>query len=327
MKNENESFAHIVQRLAISSSNSSSHCRLWLLQHESRRIDEWQWQATSPILWFQYMIQQLLLLQHTTTTTAPRITYWSTTTTTTTTMTTGRREVQMPPSVLVIRAGRDPFQWEETTSSSSSSTLLPLHDLSQCLHYFQQQQQQQQLASSWLFIESLQPLLVLHGFHKTWHLLQQWPGTVVLPVLRRTGGLTDTQHRMLEDAAWGVLCTQQNPAVFLRKGIRESSNVLRQTIPYRVRKCPSGEGLQLQLVSNKDDENDNDNDDNDNTPPEATISLQQRGKKKVSLHFENDDDKKMPRIFLQENDPEHKSDNVYYYSDEEDEDPDGDLDL
>jgi hypothetical protein len=130
--------------------------------------------------------------------------------------------------------------------------------------------------------------------------------------------LTGTQHRILEDAAWGVLCTQQNPAVFVRKGIRESSNVVRQTIPYRVLKCPNGEGLQLELVSNDEDDTDN-----DDTPPKAT-PLYQRGKK-VQLQLENDD--QMPRIFLQENDPEHKSDNVYYSDEEDEDDPDDDLDF
>jgi hypothetical protein len=273
MKNENESFAHILQRLAVSSSTK----RLLLLQHEGKRQDELQWQASAPSVWFQYMIQQLSSTQI--------ITYWSTI----------DRPISLPPSVHIVRSGRDPLQWETTSSSCS----LPLHDLSLCLQYFQQQH-----ASKWLFIESLQPLLLLHGFHTTWQLLQHWPGTLAVAA---SGMLTAAQHRRMEDAAWGVVMTQHQPAVFLRKGIRESSNVLRQIIPYSV--VPRGDELQLEVVSEKEDDT-----------PEAPPT-QPRGNK-VQLQFENDD--KQPRIYLQENDPERPN---VYYSDEEDEDPDGDLDL
>lgn len=369
---ESKSFlAHMIQRLAVDRSSS----RLWLLQYNNNNTSlrrravpttsshhvQWQqqqqWQA-HPSLWFDYIMRQL---QETTNQHQPCgvVYYWKTLPSRH-----GNEHLAFPKSIQMVHSisGPDPFQWnepqepestllspKEEEEATSRSDVLPLYNLQACYEYFLQPDK----AASWIFIESLQPLLLFHGFDATYAFLQKLLSsslsrtlTLVVPIIVNNNSfLTPAQHRVLEDAAWGILCTHEYPATLVRRGIRESSNALRETLEYRVNvvenedgdsTIPNGTWLTLELMNT--DTNDDSGGKNDpvQEKEEEGSELATKSRGKVQLHFETDDPvstshSTKPRIYLQDNDPDKRTtaDALYYYSDEEEEleDPDDDLDL
>ena len=212
-----------------------------------------------------------------------------------------------------------------------------------------------------LIIESLTPLLVRHGSARVLHWLSELQsccnGPVVVPVLVES--MTDKEHRALEDMANGVLYAHRGDLTWIRQGVRERGNLLRETIPFRIR----SDGVVEILTDEEAGEGIDDHDHHDGDglgkggmDKQASGSLssrlaktsissgnnpteqQRKGKAKITLKMEEGDQPravpsssmrasgsesnttmKTPRIYVEDDDPE--------FDDMDEEDPDDDLDI
>jgi len=146
----------------------------------------------------------------------------------------------------------DPFGWDDDDSNHNSHDKGGglLNDLDQLATAIEerirtlQQQQQQPFDQSNsnsdsnhtpIVLESLTPLLLRHGLRRTMHFLQRLSQTarpVVAAVL--TESIPAAQHQALEDLAQAVLCLAAGQAVLLRQGVRETGNLVRENLPYRI---------------------------------------------------------------------------------------------
>ena len=82
--------------------------------------------------------------------------------------------------------------------------------------------------------ESLSPLLLNHGVTSTLRLVQSCCRgcLVILPILNEL--LTPVQHTRFEDAAWACLWLNQGEMTLIRKGVRETGNVVREMIDFEL---------------------------------------------------------------------------------------------
>ena len=140
---------------------------------------------------------------------------------------------------------------------------------------------------------------------------------LIVPVLVET--LNTVQHRQLEDMAQAVLCLQDGEAIFLRHGVREHGNLIRETIDYDVVRN------QIVLVKPKDDTDAGDKETetaNEGVTEEQKVS--RRGNK-IQLRLQDDEEQAKkaepprPQIIVEDEDPE--------FDDYDSEDPDDDLEI
>ena len=227
-------------------------------------------------------------------------------------------------------------------------------------------------------VESLTPLVVRHGFDR----IQQWLGgclggssgsssssssstgsggmvvVVVVPVMVDT--LTPRQHRALEDTVQAILVAQSGELTFLRRGVRERGNLLRDSLPFTIRPDPSQQQLpQLHLPLQPKDDDKNNLNDNDvtkgnkdesrstsrttdhrnrqpHTPLPTSSSTTSTGRRRqpIQLQLENDDPprQRQPKTAATVATTTHRpriymEDDDPEFDDMDEEDPDDDLDI
>jgi len=161
--------------------------------------------------------------------------------------------------------------------------------------------------------------------------------------------LSSQEHRKLEQVANAVLYASGGDALLLREGIRERGNVVRDTVPFEVKRrieedADNNTQFEIELLQtetkrspeptvNNESSAPTSADDHppggDTTLPPLPVSRQQQQRAgKVTLKLEKDEDNetrkaseepKRPLIYVQDDDPE--------YDDMDEEDPDDDLDF
>lgn len=220
--------------------------------------------------------------------------------------------------ITVIQTSIDPWGWDEECIENKPS-LNNLQELFTSLHTLIQQQ-----PKTILIWESLSPLLAVHGFEKVHLLLNHLKGCFqIWPI--RMEVLTPLQHEALEDSAQALLHLKEGEMTMLRQGVREKGNIVRLNLPFRL----TGEKLveleneedlkskQKEETVNKEGSSKKDSASNSATPSSRS--------KKIQLKLEDDNEKastpsnNLPRIYLQDDDPE--------FDDMDEEDPDDDLDI
>jgi hypothetical protein len=268
---------------------------------------------------------------------------------------------QNHPNVTVLKTAIDPWGWEEDKEDDDSS--IQWNDLSKLkqaiLDQIQMQTQATPQRKTVIIWESLTPLLLRHGLSKTLSFLGQLvPDTtatlMILPI--RTESLNPLQHAQLEDFCQCVLWLQQGEMTLVRQGIRETGNIVRETLPfslellqgttttnnhhrYRLVELEQEEGVVVAKLEIATDPShaaaaggptSTDAPGGTVTPhvrPSAAAAASSSKPKKIQLQMEEDtppaaapQSSNRPRIFLQDDDPEFDD------FDEED-DLDDDLDM
>jgi len=248
---------------------------------------------------------------------------------------------------------------EETASSGEKiDSKLSLRNLSELLLEIRSACENQGDLPVLLVWESLAPLILVHGLDQTLRFLEAVDssqptksGAITCPVLQvwsiRTETLTPAQHARLEDAANALLCSSRGEMTLMPQGIREKGNVIRDLLPFRlVAKQERGDGgtLPFRLEEQADLPAESNQSEApalvDESQPETEtpaagdvkISIPKAGRSKIQLRMESDDEVKaarsqtesessnnLPRIYLQDDDPE--------FADMDEEDPDDDLDI
>lgn len=238
---------------------------------------------------------------------------------------------------------------------NESYTAVSLHDLSALYQSIRHSCEQHGDTPILLVWESLAPLFLVHGFDsvlrflraldvsprerrlkETCRILQVWS------VRKET--LTASQHAQLEDAANALLCISRGEMAMMRQGIREAGNVVREVLPFRLVPQDST-ALDPHLLPYNLEEYDEKASaaDSQSESPEVQVHEQLSNDKsssdirgsttsksarpKIKLQLEADNLRPvaatpasgLPRIFLQDNDPE--------FNDLDEEDPDDDLDI
>jgi len=231
--------------------------------------------------------------------------------------------------VVCLPAGTDPLGWDnsEDNIAVEKTSLATLDSLAKNIL-------KEATPNSMIVLESLTPLVTLHGLERTVnflrHLLQHSSSTtIVVPVLIEC--MTPSQHVVLEDLAQAVLILEGGEATLMRRGVRERSNLLRDQVHFEI----NDDGLRLLSTDTAPT--------TPNTSTETTTSIisaetvvekeepavvsSKRRPGKVTLRHEEEGDvtatpeppAPKPNIYLQDDDPE--------FDDMDEEDPDDDLDI
>lgn len=227
---------------------------------------------------------------------------------------------------LSLAAGADPLGWDNGENSTADKITIENLD---CLA---QNVLREVTCNSMIVLESLTPLVTMHGLNRTVDFLQQLKthsssATLVLPVLIES--LTPAQHIVLEDLADSVLILEGGEATLMRRGVRERGNLLRDKVEFEIDDdgqlrllstteitVPTNDSGVVERVPQKEEQ----------TPLiEGVVSLEHRPGK-VTLRHEDDkvtsassSTTPKPHIYLQDDDPE--------FADMDEEDPDDDLDI
>jgi len=250
-----------------------------------------------------------------------------------------------------------PSGWDDNDDEGGDNALPSLDDLDSILQAIERQLANNTTRKMCIVFESLSPILVRHGFARTMHFLQKiLPCMMILPV--QHDSMTPKQHAFLEDVCQALLCLRQGDMTMVRQGVRESGNIVRAAVPFRIESRTWGyELLQAGSQSDKDDNKGNsshaasapavsartsgqvDGNDNRSQVSSRRGANSKSKKKKISLKLEEDAEDNIhhgnagskeqsnpsapvvvkPRIFMQDDDPE--------FDDFDEEDPDDDLDL
>lgn len=261
--------------------------------------------------------------------------------------------------VTVLDGSQDPWGWDlegETDARCfphESGGVVSLHDLSKLYHAIRLSCDQRGDTPVLLVWESLAPLFLVHGFETVLRFLRaldvssreprgKEPCRIlqVWPVRKET--LTASQHAQLEDAANALLCMSRGEMAMMRQGIRESGNVVREMLPFRLiaqdltaldpHLLPYHleENDEIALADNQSELTEPQEKQQQSTDQSSDISGSSKPKSarsKIKLQMESDDQPPvaatpasgLPRIFLQDDDPE--------FNDFDEEDPDDDLDI
>ena len=254
--------------------------------------------------------------------------------------------------VKVVDLSRDPWGWEDEEKESKVPSLQDLTGLFESLRSMLMACEGKPAMLIW---ESLTPLVVVHEFDRLLRFLEALDKPLsrtesmvrvlqVWPV--RTETLTASQHSRFEDASNALLHLKRGEMTFLRQGIREAGNVVREIMPFRL--VPQEAARGGSLLSYRLEEVDDTSHLDEETVPglhdeESSLDVTTTGdnqmpqqynpgRSRISLQIESDDipasrpsksepiaQEHRPRIFLQDNDPE--------FDDMDDEDPDDDLDF
>jgi hypothetical protein len=288
-------------------------------------------------LWLQHLLELVVALPDV------HVIYIPTTTTTlTTTMTSS-------PNLTILPTATDPWGWEDDDESSSSS--VNFNDISSLAKVLQDVMDKNTLSEKKTVIvwESLTPLLARHGglIYKTISFLRQFSSSSsclqIWPV--RIDSVTKVQHAHLEDTASAVLWLQGGDMTLIRQGIRETGNIVREILPFRIEAAASSSSQSNGMYRFLLDENEEENQDetpqdqetanfstsNTRTPAKSTDetsagTVKTRSRTKIQLQIEEEKveappepTENRPRIFLQDDDPE--------FDDLDEEDPDDDLEI
>jgi hypothetical protein len=270
-------------------------------------------------LWLQHLLELVVALPDV------HVIYIPTTTTTTT---------KMPfssPNMTILPTATDPWGWEDDEAASVN-----FNDIPSLAKVLQDAMDENTLSEKKTVIvwESLTPLLARHGLAKTISFLRQFssPCLQVWPV--RIDSVTKVQHAHLEDTASAVLWLQGGDMTLIRQGIRETGNIVRETLPFRI-ELSSDDG-RYRLLEENEEENQDETllQDQETATTSATSTsadetsagtVKTRSRNKVKLQMEEEKVEEpapaenRPRIFLQDDDPE--------FDDLDEEDPDDDLEI
>lgn len=191
-----------------------------------------------------------------------------------------------------------------------------------------------------LIWESLTALFVHHGFERVLSFVSTAFQTCfqVWPV--RTGTLTQSQHARLEETADALLHLHRGSMTMIRRGVRETGNIVRGSLPFHVDSVGRVSEAELSHKGTTSGHNtyhhnalpteDPDTEPKPQLYPPFSKPQQEESsgnntttymyQKKIQLSFEADDRQKpehRPQIYLQDDDPE--------FADMDEEDPDDDL--
>lgn len=211
-----------------------------------------------------------------------------------------------------------------------------------------------------LVFESLAPLVLVHGFQRTLRFLQaidkprssidrngSSKSRLVQVWSTRIELFTSSQHAQMEQVVNALLYLKRGEMALMRQGIRESSNIVREILPFQLvpqEKVKEDNQLPFcleEIEEKRDDDGakapvtveDSPPRPSNSTGPSAMESGGQQaklGRTKIKLQMESDDlsatkaakpesEVSRPRIFMQADDPE--------FDDMDEEDPDDDLDI
>jgi hypothetical protein len=270
----------------------------------------------------------------------------------------------VPPELLskltVVDASHNPWGWDDDTELHDDGVhkSVQLQDLPHLYDVLRRVVTDLEGKPVMLVWESLAPLIMVHGFDQVLRFLEALDKPVsgdatadrilqIWPI--RTETLTPSQHAKLEDAANALMNLNRGEMTMMRQGVRESGNIVREIMPFRLvpRDDTTGGNSLLPFRLEEQEENKGGGDGKDppalrdeqsrpdsapthsheHKPPES-----QPGRSKMRLQHEPDDQPASrtskaggevndlrPRIFLQDDDPE--------FDDMDEEDPDDDLDI
>ena len=135
----------------------------------------------------------------------------------------------------------DPWGWD----SADNTTNQNLNSLDNMLELIIEKEKTESTSLGGLVLESLTPLLQRHGMTRVQSFLSKLSylssdnesptatiPILVLPIL--TEMASPAQHRQLEDMTESVLCLEGGQATWLRQGVRERGNLVRQTLDYDI---------------------------------------------------------------------------------------------
>jgi hypothetical protein len=227
---------------------------------------------------------------------------------------------------LSLSASVDPLGWDkEENATAEKITMANLDCLAQNIV-------REATCNSMIVLESITPLVTLHGLNRTVDFLHQVTkqsssATIVVPVLIES--LTPAQHIALEDLADSVFILEGGEATLMRRGVRERANVLRNQVQFEI----DDDGhlrllspIEMTVSTTNSGVAERDSKKVGQAPhAEGVVSLVQR-QGKVTLRHEDDkvstesfSTTPKPHIYLQDDDPE--------FADMDEEDPDDDLDI
>jgi hypothetical protein len=285
-------------------------------------------------LWLQHLLELVVALPDV------HVIYIPTTTTTLTT--------PSSPNLTILPTTKNPWGWEDDEPESPSVSFNDTPSLAKVL---QDAMDKNTLSEKKTVVvwESLTPLLARHNglISKTISFLRQFSSSSCLQVWPvRIDSVTKVQHAHLEDTASAVLWLQGGDMTLIRQGIRETGNIVRETLPFRIEYSSSSQSsggkYRLLEVENENEEENQDETPQDQETPTLTPStgtsatstgetsagtVKTRSRTKVRLQMEEEKleappvptENNRPRIFLQDDDPE--------FDDLDEEDPDDDLEI
>lgn len=134
-----------------------------------------------------------------------------------------RQRQQQSAAAAAVEATSDAQEVAPPTSSDrTTTTAKPHHSISIIRRFFVP-----------VVVQSLTPLLHRHGFDRTMGFLREVERTGCCPVLvvfTTVESMTSQQHLRLERRASALLSIERGGAVLVRQGIRERSNVIRESL-------------------------------------------------------------------------------------------------
>ena len=225
--------------------------------------------------------------------------------------------------VVTLAAGTDPLGWDSAESSQAGKiTIANLQSLARVII-------EQATPNAVIFLQSLTPLISMHGLDSTvtfLHDLLQNSVSTTLIIHVLTECLTQPQHIVLEDLAHAVLILEGGEATLMRRGVRERANLLRESVHFEI----DERGLRLLSTETSAAVDTSAAKSVDvvaqlSAPtPEVVPSTSASRPGKIILQHEDNDVAAAPnapklRIYLQDDDPE--------FDDMDEEDPDDDLDI
>ena len=153
--------------------------------------------------------------------------------------------------VHVVNVANDPIGWDNENDNTNDNydylSMLNLESISNAIQHEATKicnNSNNNNGKVTVVVESLGPLILLHGLSRIIQWLQQIPSSasslsdnnnniphIIIPTNIET--LTSWQHRQLEDIAHAILYLRNGEMTLIRQGVRDRSNILRQPIPFR----------------------------------------------------------------------------------------------
>jgi hypothetical protein len=177
------------------------------------------------------------------------------------------------PNLTILPTATNPWGWEDDESSSS----LNFNDIASLAKVLQDAMDKNTLSEKKTVVvwESLTPLLARHDglISKTISFLRQLSSCSSSSCLQiwplRIDSLTKIQHAHLEDIASAVLWLQGGDMTLIRQGIRETGNIVRETLPFRIQiESSSSDGMYYRLALEEENDDEHKEEHQDETPPQ-----------------------------------------------------------
>jgi len=219
--------------------------------------------------------------------------------------------------VKIVDLGRDPLGWEGGFS---------LNDLEGLMQKIEQMSTSQRPVP--LVFDSLAPIIEAHGIEQT---------ITLLACLRRTGKFSSViaavlqemlhphDHRLLEDSSDAIITLEDGMMQIVGKSHRGTGKVTKEIQPFRIISDEKGSRVVFHVQINDKLEDKANSLGTEKKVTDGHIDLlSKRGTNRITLKHEEGErnfsaERKGPRIFLQDDDPE--------FDDLDEEDPDDDLDI